>query len=80
MLMANVESKSLRKQFAISFINKIAPSNLSFHQRLIKVLEARGFLLEYQDETIVVSDNSFLKATGDLTDNDFLINYYVKTG
>ncbi|MDA8227072.1 MAG: hypothetical protein M0T74_05105 [Desulfitobacterium hafniense] len=70
--MANVESKSLRKQFAISFINKIAPSNLSFHKQLITVLEARGFLLEYQDETIVVSDNSYLKATGDLTDNNFL--------
>lgn len=71
-LMASVESKSFQNQFAISFIDKIAPSNLSFRQRLIQVIEARGFLLEHQDEKISVSDNSFLKATGDLTDNDFL--------
>ena len=70
--MAIKESKDLQKQLAISLIEKIAPSNLSFPQRLIKILEARGFLLEHQDGKISVSDNSFLKVAGDLNDHDFL--------
>lgn len=70
--MARKESRNLEKQLAIALMAKIAPANMSFHQRLIKILEARGFLLEHQDETISVSDNSCLKARGDLNDHDFL--------
>ncbi|KUO78020.1 MAG: hypothetical protein APF81_17505 [Desulfosporosinus sp. BRH_c37] len=78
--MASVESKTLQKQFAIAFIEKIAPSNLSFRQRLILVLEARGFLLEQRDGKIFLSDNSYLKVAGDLADNDFLDQLLRQTG
>lgn len=67
-----IENNNAQKELFINFADKIALSDHSFSQRLVRLLEARGFLLEYQNENISLSDNSYLVEGQDLNDSEFL--------
>jgi len=67
-----VENKNAQKELFINFADKIAPSDHPFSQRLVRLLEARGFLMEYQDGKISLSDNSYLVEGQDFNDSEFL--------
>lgn len=61
------------EKLAESFLDKIAPPYLPYQKRLFNILTARGFLLDIYDNTIYLSDNSFMdRSSQDITDRDFL--------